>query len=356
MPLAPSNYFFQTGVIPAYDQNEAEVLPITLAPSQTLTKGTVLGEQIGNNDVQTLSVTGTATGGTFTLTLGSYTTSALNWNATAAQVQAALLALPNLGSNNVQSLSLSSFTGGNIILSLGSNATAPIAYNAAASTVQTALAALPNIGSGNVTCTGGALNTTAVTITFQGNLANQFVPNLGLNTTQLQGAGTATLTQVGPGGPSNVSCTGGALPGTPVVVNFQNALGNQSVTAMTVASALTGTSSPAVINTHTTTGAAGTPGQYAAYNASNSDGSQIPKCILQFDVASDANGNLTFGWQTGGQGAGGFGQTAKTCPAFFKGYFRTQDLVGLDMNAVNLLGRLVQGDIAAPNGGIIRLT
>jgi hypothetical protein len=34
MPLQPSNYFFQTGVIPAYDSFEAENLPITVAPSQ----------------------------------------------------------------------------------------------------------------------------------------------------------------------------------------------------------------------------------------------------------------------------------------------------------------------------------
>jgi hypothetical protein len=43
---------------------------------------------------------GFPTGGTFTLTFGANTTSALNWNATTAQVQAALQALASIGSNN----------------------------------------------------------------------------------------------------------------------------------------------------------------------------------------------------------------------------------------------------------------
>jgi hypothetical protein len=49
------------------------------------------------NDVQTLTFGGTVTGGTFTLTWNGQTTSALNWNATAQQVAAALIALSNIG-------------------------------------------------------------------------------------------------------------------------------------------------------------------------------------------------------------------------------------------------------------------
>lgn len=59
--------------------------------------------------------------------------------------------------------------------------TAAISYNASASEVQTALRALPNIGSNGVVCTGGSLPGAAITITFQGTLAatnvNQLVPN-----------------------------------------------------------------------------------------------------------------------------------------------------------------------------------
>lgn len=52
------------------------------------------------DEVQTLTITGSPTGGTFTLTFGGQTTAALNWNATAAQVQSALQALSSIGTNN----------------------------------------------------------------------------------------------------------------------------------------------------------------------------------------------------------------------------------------------------------------
>lgn len=75
------------------------------------------------SEVQTVTITGTPTGGTFTLTYSGQTTTA-------------------------------------------------IAYNASAATVQAALIALSNIGTGDVVCTGGALPGTAVTVTFAGTLAN----------------------------------------------------------------------------------------------------------------------------------------------------------------------------------------
>jgi len=51
-------------------------------------------------DVQTLSITGDPTDGWFTLAFNNQAT-AVRYNATAAQVQAALTALPNIGANNV---------------------------------------------------------------------------------------------------------------------------------------------------------------------------------------------------------------------------------------------------------------
>jgi hypothetical protein len=53
------------------------------------------------NEVQTITFTGTVTGGSFTLTYSGQTTSAIAWNATAADVKAALEALSNLGVNDV---------------------------------------------------------------------------------------------------------------------------------------------------------------------------------------------------------------------------------------------------------------
>lgn len=55
----------------------------------------------GTNEVQTITITGTPTGGTFTLTYAAQTTGAIPYNATALQVQSALEALSNIGAGDV---------------------------------------------------------------------------------------------------------------------------------------------------------------------------------------------------------------------------------------------------------------
>lgn len=57
--------------------------------------------QTALNEIQTVSITGAPTGGSFTLTFGAQTTGAIAWNATAAQVQSALQALSSIGAGNV---------------------------------------------------------------------------------------------------------------------------------------------------------------------------------------------------------------------------------------------------------------
>jgi hypothetical protein len=98
---------------------------VRLPGGVTLPKGQVLGQITSltqQNEVQTITITGTPTGGTF-------------------------------------------------VLSFAGQVTAAIAYNAAAAAVQAALEALSTIGTGNVVCAGGALPGTAVTATFQGKCA-----------------------------------------------------------------------------------------------------------------------------------------------------------------------------------------
>jgi len=56
----------------------------------------------GVNEKETLTATGTVSGGTFTLTYNAQTTTALPFNATAAQVQQALIALSNIGPGDVR--------------------------------------------------------------------------------------------------------------------------------------------------------------------------------------------------------------------------------------------------------------
>jgi hypothetical protein len=53
------------------------------------------------DEIQTLTLTGTPTGGTFTLTFGGYTTSSLLYSASAATVQTALRALTSINGANV---------------------------------------------------------------------------------------------------------------------------------------------------------------------------------------------------------------------------------------------------------------
>lgn len=54
-----------------------------------------------SNEVQTVTITGSPTGGTFTLTYSGQTTSAIAYNATAATVKNALQALSTVGTGNV---------------------------------------------------------------------------------------------------------------------------------------------------------------------------------------------------------------------------------------------------------------
>ncbi|MFD9721126.1 hypothetical protein [Streptomyces sp. NPDC059076] len=81
-------------------------------PERKLKSGIPLGELTASglyapysavtNEVQTLTVTGTPTGGTFTITWSGQTTAALPYNATAAQVQTALVALSNIAPGDVK--------------------------------------------------------------------------------------------------------------------------------------------------------------------------------------------------------------------------------------------------------------
>lgn len=86
-----------------------------------------------------------------------------------------------------------------------------------------------------------------------------------------------------------------------------------------------------------------TPGLYKAYATGNSDGSQNARVILEYKCVTDASGNInTDEW--------GVGQL--TAPVFTTGWFKTEDLVGLDAGAVTGLGgSLVEGTVTS---GLLR--
>lgn len=142
----------------------AQVVVAVTTASKDATVGAYIDQDVGINEVQSLVATG-ATAGTFTLGFNGQTTTALQWNDSAANVQAALRALNNIG--------------------------AP-----------------------DVVCTGGPLPTTPVVITFGGALASTDVPTLVASQTLTTAQPVVTVTTPGSAGASgavSVPVLGGAV-------------------------------------------------------------------------------------------------------------------------------------------------
>lgn len=97
------------------------------------------------------------------------------------------------GTDEVQSLIVDA-TGGTFTLTYSGQTTAAIDFDATAAEIQAALEALSNIAVGDVTCAGGPVNTTPVTITFGGTLDHRNVAAITSNAGSLTGgASTATM-------------------------------------------------------------------------------------------------------------------------------------------------------------------
>jgi hypothetical protein len=143
-------------------------------------------------------------------------------------------------------------------------------------------------------------------------------------------------------GVGNVTVTGSA--GGPYAVAFGGDYANIDVPLMLTTSALTGTT-PTVAVAETTKGAAGGGTSAAAYASGNSDGTQIPSCVLESSARTDGAGRL-IGYPAGG---------LITAPAFSAGDFLVSDLVGFDANALSVMGRLVAGSAIGQAGAIVRL-
>jgi len=79
---------------------------------------------------------------------------------------------PIVATNDVQTITITGTpAGGNFTVSFGGQTSASIAYNATNTNVQSALTAMTTIGAGNMVCTGGPLPGTPVVCTFGGALA-----------------------------------------------------------------------------------------------------------------------------------------------------------------------------------------
>jgi hypothetical protein len=94
------------------------------------------------------------------------------------------------GTNEVQTVTPSgTISGGTYTITApGKGTTAALAYNANAAAVQAALEAIPGIGAGNVTVTGGPLSSGALVITFVGVAGGQDQAMLTIATGSLTGS------------------------------------------------------------------------------------------------------------------------------------------------------------------------
>lgn len=93
LPAFTSGVHYPNGYIPS----GVLLARITSGPGQDM-----YGPYAGStSEVQTVTITGTPTGGTFTLTAGGETTAGIAYNATASAVKAALAALPSITAADV---------------------------------------------------------------------------------------------------------------------------------------------------------------------------------------------------------------------------------------------------------------
>lgn len=107
---------------------------------------------------------------------------------------------PPLPANEVQSLAATgTVTAGTFTITLSGQTTATIAWNAAAAAIQAALVALSNVDTGDVVCTGGPMPGTPVVATFGGQYAGDNMPLMTVNSAGLTG-GTFAFTVVTEGG------------------------------------------------------------------------------------------------------------------------------------------------------------
>lgn len=276
----------------SYGYSEALVLTANTPGEDFFVKAYINNNLVRTNEVQVLTFFPSPTGGTFTLTYDGQTTGAITFvdgdiGTTEANIKAGLEGLSNvavgdvlvdgtsddvytitfqsnlaetdvplmtinynsltggdfiasvvtviegaLGTNEVQILSLpSSPTGGTFTITYSGQTTGAIAYNANAATVEAALIALSNIGATDVACTGGALPGTPITITFQNDLGSQNVALMTANGASLTG-GSANVSgfgtdRDGSAAVNNIHAVGlpqggGSTPNTPRWVRWQS--------------------------------------------------------------------------------------------------------------------------------------
>lgn len=362
---SPINTFDCKKVDPVILADLAGMIDVNLSPNLTIARGTVLA-QVGAsaNDVQTLSMTGTPTGGSISLQITnplsqSVVTLTVNSNATAAAVQ---------------SLCDSNFGTGNFTVAGGPLPGSALTFTGANDFA--AMAVAPFTVSAN-NLTGGASPAASVAHTTQGASAGSFAP---YSSAVAAVPANPTLTATGTGsafaaGTYLVQVTGvnangettptaevpitltvgqkiqvNAITGLDTSITSLNVYVDGSLVGSCVASA--GTSTATAFDVASVTVKGTPPRSNTAYTAAN--GLWNPRAIAPYDYASDAAALVTYGTTSLGNE---LGVKVGAVPVYVKGIFDVTTLVGLDANAVagtTGVMRMFQGTVSGP--GMVELT
>lgn len=355
---APVNTFDGTGIEPIHEPEKATCLNINLPPSVTYSKGQVLGQITSSaNAVQTVTISGSPTGGTFTLTGSmqgySQTTAAIAYNASAADVQTALRALTIFGPN----LSVSG-SGPYVVTFNGTLAGTPIPVMTASGALLTG-GSSPSVAVANTTVGRSAgtfvaydgtlvTPTTAPTVAGNGSGSSFAAGTYAVQYTYVTAHGEST-----PSPATNVTATAAQNLRVSALSSLNSAITHVRYYVNGTWHATTAVSSGTAAQTDLTGATLATAGSpptvNTAFTAPNGAGSHIPRAILRYSCATDTSGYATYGTVAG---SGEYGEAQRAVPAWFGGSFKTSELTGLTARAVSdWLGKLISGTVA---DGILR--
>ncbi len=360
MAASATNTFTMAGIIPAFAPwSEAKRINVKLPAGVTYEQGCILGEIVGTDEVQTLTLATAGTlGGTYTLAYAGVVSGAIAFNATAATVQSTLEGLSTIGVNNVAVTGTTPTTSGGVLTITFQNAlgkanvialvlgTGSLTGNSASAiTVGTA-------GSGTVNEVQIIAKTGTVT-------AGSFtISYAGQTTAVLTYDATPAQVQTALENLSNVLVGDVTVSGTAnsvYILRWAGSLAATDVAAVTINSSLTGGGTYDVATG--SAGQAGSNGTFKACLSSATDGSATAKAVLEFMAATDSSSNITLGGASGGGDKQQF-SVGNTVSAFVSGTFRCEDLQQtagagqLTAAAAASLGRITQGSVTS---GLLRI-
>jgi hypothetical protein len=372
MPLGFAETYYQSTVIASQWEQDTRMFDFPVAANQVIPEWGIVAQQTGasTDDVQTLS--NTATGGTFLLTVGNALTKATSALActtlTAAQLQAALNAAFATLCPGGPSTGYVAVTGGPFTAGAGS---LTVTFNSGVA--NTGLLASNNqtlmvVNNGNAT--GGSVTVAHTTVGVnQGGLVNYngaiaaapvTAPTLtATGTAGTIGAGTYEVAYTLVTGSGETTASDGAfvtltatqsvqvtsitgLPSYVSGVNFY--LDGAFVKTVAPTGGATGT---VLISAAPSAGAKPVPSLNTAYQAS--DGSQIPVGIAWYAMASGPNGQITYGGSS--PTGNSWSYPGFTGNVAVKGWYSAANINSnsvspLDQNTISTLGRLVNGSLS----------